>query len=120
MSFNDFASGELRTLSVNLSMLASTASAFGKCGSNSASLSGPDFGGMMTFAPASRSDCSARKPVSFMVRAVMRTFQDMGAESSGDPCDSNLFLPFATERQRHREKNTFCSVPLCLRGYSFE
>ena len=51
--------------------------------SNSSAEKGPGFGGIIRSHPASRIRCSAEAPTSFIVRAVIRIFQDMAAEFSG-------------------------------------
>src|SRR6266545_4307037 len=83
MIFSPAAATEESTASVNLSGLASTASMSGSSVSNSSAGQGPGFGGSLSSQPASRSNCKAAAPTSFMVRAVMRTFQDTAAKSSG-------------------------------------
>src|SRR2546426_4235461 len=80
MIFSLAAAEEGITVSVNLSMLARTASMSGKPLSSSSADNGPSFGGVMTSQPALRRSCSADAPTSFIVRAVIRTFQDMAAE----------------------------------------
>src|SRR2546430_4050708 len=80
MIFKLAAAEEVRTASLNLSMLARTASVSGKTLSSSSADNGPGFGGVTTSQPASRRSCNADAPTSFIVRAVIRTFQDMAAE----------------------------------------
>src|SRR5439155_21128815 len=80
MIFSVAAAEEVITVSVNLSMLASTASMSGRSLINSSAGQGPGLGGITGSQPASRRSCSADAPTSFMVRAVIRTFQDMAAE----------------------------------------
>src|SRR2546427_10751575 len=80
MIFSLAAAEEVITVSVNLSMVARTASMSGKPLSSSSADNGPSFGGVMTSQPALRRSCSADAPTSFIVRAVIRTFQDMAAE----------------------------------------
>src|SRR5438132_11609879 len=80
MIFSLAAAEEVITVSVNLSMLARTASMSGKPLSSSSADNGPSFGGVMTSQPALRRSCSADAPTWFIVRAVIRTFQDMAAE----------------------------------------
>src|SRR6185503_663501 len=70
------------TAAVNRSMLARTPSTSGNSLSNSSTGKGPGFGGIINSQLASRISCSADAPTSFIVRAVISTFQDMVAESS--------------------------------------
>ena len=50
---------------------------------NSSATQGPGFGGMTSSQPAARSSCSAEAPTSFIVRAVINTFQDMPRSVGG-------------------------------------
>src|SRR5437773_10711406 len=74
------AAADSRTAAVNLSMLARTPSMSGRSFSNSSAEKRPGFGGITRSQSASRIRCSADAPTSFIVRAVIRTFQDMAAE----------------------------------------
>src|SRR5262245_28163448 len=68
-------------------MLAKTASTPASNGCNSSAVSGPNLGGWINSQPAPRSKSNARAPTAstLRVRAVTRTFQDMGVECSGPP-----------------------------------